>query len=257
MNTAKKIWLTVWIIATILLIMTAISLGIFFYRNPVKGLSDLEVTEENPELIIPIEGKYQLESLLAHNRYEVIDGVLYGYGDNDCGQLGVPISEDERTGKTRYVTSPVQIAEEVKYATAGMNTVLMLMEDGSVYVLGDNKNGQLGPALDEREYLGDKSEMIISYSYEPVLIMKDAVYVESGLYTLAAINDEGDLYMWGDNSFGEIGNGNRGEGLPTISIYYVSEPYLVKENIKDVRIDEFTVYATNYWDEVFAWGEQV
>lgn len=76
-----------------------------------------------------------------------------------------------------------------------------------------------------------------------------------GLFTLAAISENGELYMWGDNSFGEIGNGKRGNGLPTISECYTSKPYLVKKNIKDVRFEDSTVYATNYWDEVYVWGQ--
>ena len=306
METEKKIPLLVWIILDVLLIMAAIVLGIFFYHNSSKGPEELEVVEENPRLVIPIEERYQSHSQMVRTWYRITDGILYGtgknaygqlgigqlddlrvnytepiqiagnvvhvdscqatvvyltedhklwgMGDNFSGQLGVPIGEDERTGKKRYVTTPVLIAEKVRYAAVGIHNVIILKEDGSVYVLGGNETGQLGPTLDEREYLRDESEMIVSYSYEPVLIMENAVYVESGLYTLAAINDKGELYMWGDNSFGEIGNGNRGEGLPTISTYYVSEPYLVKKNMKDVRFDEFTVYATNFWDEIFAWG---
>lgn len=308
MNTEKKKPLIIWIILDVLMIGMAIILGIFFYCDPAKGPDELEVKEENPKLVIPLDKKYQSHSQLVRTQYRITDGILYGtgentsgqlgigqldalgvnytepiqiaenvvhvdscqstviylteehelwgMGDNFSGQLGVPIGEDERTGKKRYVTTPVLIAEEVKYAAVGGHNVIILKEDGSVYVLGSNENGQLGPTLDERKYLRDESEMIVSYSYEPILIMENAVYVESGLYTLSAIDDKGDLYMWGDNSFGEIGNGNRGEGLPTISTYYVSEPYLVKENIKDVRIDEFTVYATNYRDEVFAWGSR-
>lgn len=224
-------------------------------REGQLGTGKLDASEEGTREMVQIaENVVHVDSFQSTVVYLTEDNELWGMGDNFSGQLGVPIAKDDRTGKERYVTSPVLIAEGVKYATVGMNTVLMLMEDGKVYILGDNKNGQLGPTLDEREYLKDESSMIVTYSYEPILIMENAVYVASGLYTLAAINEKGELYMWGDNSFGEIGNGNRGEGLPTISIYYVSEPYLVKKNIKDVAFDEFTVYATNYWEEVYAWG---
>ncbi len=181
--------------------------------------------------------------------YITKEGELWGFGDNTYGQLGVSPKEGE------YIKIPRLIAENVIYADIGIGNVIMLKEDGSVYVTGWNYNGQLGPEMDEREeYLGE-SVALVPFSHEPSFVMKDAVYVNCGNYTMAAINEQGELFMWGDNSFGEIGNGKRGEGLPTISTYFESEPYLVLGAIKDVRFDNFTVYATNIWDETFVWGE--
>ncbi|MBQ9990610.1 MAG: hypothetical protein IJP31_06685 [Lachnospiraceae bacterium] len=234
----------------------AIVLGVFLYQNPSKGPGELEIVEVNPKLDIVIEEKYQHESHLVRNQYEIIDGILYGTGRNESGQLGVPPEQSRVSGMVGYVASPVLIAKEVKYATVGLNTVMYLTEEGQVYVLGNNKNGQLGPARGEMDVFNEEISMKTKYSHEPVLVMDHVVFISSGLYTLAAISDEGKLYMWGDNSFGEIGNGNRGEGLPTQCKYFVTEPYLVKENIKDVWFEEFTVYAVNYWDEVYAWGSR-
>lgn len=303
MKSEKK--LVIYICLDILVIIIAVFLGIWIWKQPSKEPGALEVREENPKLFIDLNEKYQNTSCLVRTQYRIKDGKLYGTGDNSDGQLGIGkrdelgvfygepvliaenvihvdacqssviyltqkgelwgigdnldgqlgVPKKERYGNDRYVTTPALITENVKYAAIGVGNVIMLKEDGSVYVLGWNQNGQLGPDMDERVYVRDESAVVIPYSYEPVLIMENAVYVECGLFTLAAISENGELYMWGDNSFGEIGNGKRGNGLPTISECYTSKPYLVKKNIKDVRFENSTVYATNYWDEVYVWGQ--
>lgn len=63
--------------------------------------------------------------------------------------------------------------------------------------------------------------------------------------------------MWGDNSFGEMGNGRVGNKMPTASIDVVSEPYLVMKNIRKVTIEEFTVYAETMQGEIYTWGDSV
>ena len=70
---------------------------------------------------------------------------LYRIGDNIDGQLRGPIEESgRRKSEKRYVTTPSLIATNVKYAVAGSDFVVILKQDGNLYVVGDNGNGQLG-----------------------------------------------------------------------------------------------------------------
>lgn len=57
------------------------------------------------------------------------------------------------------------------------------------------------------------------------------------------------------NSFGEIGNKRRGNGLPGVSTDVVSEPYLALKQVKSVRFEDYTVYAIDFQDREYCWGQ--
>ncbi|KAM7180597.1 X-linked retinitis pigmentosa GTPase regulator-like isoform 2-T2 [Macrochelys suwanniensis] len=87
--------------------------------------------------------------------------------------------------------------EKVKLAACGRNHTLVYTERGHVYAAGGNSEGQLG--------LGDTEERstfhLISFFTNQYKIKQLA----AGSYTSAALTEAGQLYVWGDNSEGQIG----------------------------------------------------
>lgn len=181
---------------------------------------------------------------------------LYGLGESIWGQLGTPVDEDKSDGHICIVTEPLFIADHVVYAELGNESAAFLKEDGSLYMLGNNRNGQLGDGTAKPVRAERFNTDAVLYSSEPVFVMDNVKFIAHGDYTMAAITGAGDLWMWGDNSNGLIGNGRRGNGLPTVSDDVVSEPYLTLKRIKKVRFDENTVYAEKFDGEMYAWGEE-
>lgn len=133
---------------------------------------------------------------------------------------------------------------------------MVLLKNEKLYILGDNANGQLGdgsakPVREDCYSLG-----ITPYSSEPIFVFDYVKFIASGSYTAAAITKTGDLWIWGDNSYGQIGNGRKGNEMPTASIDVVAEPYLVLKKIQSVKFENNTVYATDFENNVYAWGEE-
>ncbi|XP_053161282.1 X-linked retinitis pigmentosa GTPase regulator isoform X2 [Hemicordylus capensis] len=115
------------------------------------------------------------------------------FGSNNWGQLGF--------GTKNTVVKPTCVKalkpEKVKLSACGRNHTLIYTEQGNVYAAGGNSEGQLG--------LGDTEErstfQLISFFTNQHKIKQLA----AGSYTSAALTENGQLFMWGDNSEGQIG----------------------------------------------------
>ena len=120
------------------------------------------------------------------------------------------------------------------YLTTGYNSAA-ITENGDLYMWGENSAGEVG---------NNTTEIQLT----PTKVLSDVIFVDlcrsyrglSNNYdTVAAITENGDLYMWGGNSSGEVGNGlNKGNQL---------FPAKVMENVAYVDIE---TTMDNYGSEV-------
>ncbi|XP_069060335.1 X-linked retinitis pigmentosa GTPase regulator isoform X1 [Pleurodeles waltl] len=124
------------------------------------------------------------------------NGKLYMFGSNNWGQLGL------KSGNT--ITKPTCVkalkSEKVKFAACGRNHTLVYTDRGSVYAAGGNSEGQLGLGHTE-ETTGFKEITFFTNQYK-------IKQLSAGSNTSAALTVDGKLFMWGDNSEGQIGQAN-------------------------------------------------
>ena len=120
------------------------------------------------------------------------DGSLWGWGNNECGQLG--------DGTDTQRNSPIGMGTETNWRIAvsgGFHTVLV-RNDGSLWALGYNYYGQLGVGTYE------------PYGYyTPVKVgtENDWATVGAGYYFTLAIKSDGSLWSWGRGNLGQLGSG--------------------------------------------------
>ncbi|XP_028902398.1 X-linked retinitis pigmentosa GTPase regulator [Ornithorhynchus anatinus] len=114
-------------------------------------------------------------------------------GSNNWGQLGL--------GSKTTVNKPTCVKalkpEKVKFAACGRNHTLVCTEGGNVYAAGGNSDGQLG--------LGDTEERTTFHQISFFTSRYKIKQLSAGSNTSAALTEDGELYMWGDNSEGQIG----------------------------------------------------
>ncbi|XP_060550049.1 X-linked retinitis pigmentosa GTPase regulator isoform X6 [Pantherophis guttatus] len=131
-----------------------------------------------------------------HTSVVTENGKLYMFGSNNWGQLGL--------GTKNTVSKPTCVKvlkpEKVKLAACGRNHTLIYTEKRNLYATGGNSEGQLG--------LGGTEERSAFHLVSYFTSQHKIKQLAAGSYTSAALTEDGQLFMWGDNSEGQIGLGN-------------------------------------------------
>lgn len=170
--------------------------------------------------------------------YLTDDGKIYGVGQADsavfCGQ-------DVQPDANGVVREPVLLFEDCSYFSLGDGFVTAIKTDASLWFWGDSRHGQGTQVCDQIE--------------EPQQIAQNVQYAENFGATSAWIDFQGSLYLCGDNSKNQIGNGTSGCGDPDKLQDIVSTPYCALRNCLSFTVTENGVlYAKTSDGETYMWG---
>jgi alpha-tubulin suppressor-like RCC1 family protein len=121
------------------------------------------------------------------------DTLAWCWGDNRFGQLGLG-DTNGRTTPTRLDSS---LLSNVTQVAAGGRHTCALRNDGAILCWGDNRFGQLG--------LGDRDPRLVPT--EVSALGHDVSVLYAGGAHTCAINTDGAVYCWGDNRYGQLGDG--------------------------------------------------
>ena len=144
-------------------------------------------------------------SASGESRYALLeDGTLFAWGAAASdGRLGM-------SGSTRYVTAPEKIHKDVNIRSlrAGITVSGCLTDADELYLWGTLYS--YATALDEtgtaKAALIDGA--LLSYGSEPIRLYENVKDIAIGDAFIALILESGDVYTWGSNDFGQLGNGN-------------------------------------------------
>lgn len=123
------------------------------------------------------------------------DGTVWAWGSNSYGQIGNQTTEDQKL--------PVQVnigGKLAKLIAAGGAFSVAVTTDNIIYLWGYNGFGQLG-----------KDPTTNPFSKEPVEVVSSGIgavkAVAAGLDHILVMNDLGEIWAWGYNGYGQLGNG--------------------------------------------------
>ncbi|XP_001600404.1 RCC1 and BTB domain-containing protein 1 [Nasonia vitripennis] len=168
------------------------------------------------------------------------DGEVYSWGQNNCGQVSSGISSNQ--GAPRKVNSALTGKVVVSIA-CGQTSSMAVTDVGEVFGWGYNGVGQLGIG----NYVNQLSPCKVT-GLNGIVIEK----VACGYAHTLALSDEGALYVWGGNGFGQLGLGNKANACTPIKLN-VTEMGRISD-IATLHYNHISV-AMGQGGKIYMWGQ--
>lgn len=157
---------------------------------------------------------------------------VYGWGQNDSGQLGV--------GNFTEQSQPVQLSglANVQQVAEGQAFGAALLSDGTVDTWGYDGDGELGDGRIAPAY-----RLVPA----PVPGLDGVIQIAAGYQHVLALKSDGTVWAWGYNFFRELGNGTTADQATPIQVPGLS-------GIAQVSASFYDSMARGSDGSVWAWG---
>ena len=220
-------------------------------NNPMC-ISDISGSEVNGKRIKQIRMSDRGNVLAIDDSGKVIE-----WGVNSKGKLG--------NGLTDNKSLPICISDLQNNALNGKKIEKIFLSDANAFALdnngklyswgGGNFSGQLGNGSS----VSSKTPMCISDMDGSELKGKKIVNVILNYYVSIALDENGKVYVWGDNSKGQLGIGNTENQMLPICLNDLTGHIFYGKKITNITIAEDTntidFMACDYEGNAYVWGK--
>jgi|GEM_PF-3600313 Alpha-tubulin suppressor and related RCC1 domain-containing proteins len=166
-------------------------------------------------------------------------GNLYMWGNDEYGQIGDGSSTTNHDGNNVLApiklnglssgyTNAISASTKIVNANAGGYHSMAIDDQGGLYMWGYDGQTQIGDGNSSTNHSGSnvlapiKLNGLSSGYTNAISASTKIVDIAAGGYHSMAIDDQGGLYMWGLDAYGQIGDGNRTTNH--VGTYYVIAP---------------------------------
>ena len=172
------------------------------------------------------------------------------WGDGSKGQNGQGTWD---TDSGRYdLKSPGEVllpwTSNAVMISTGREFACSLLDDGSVYCWGNNNYGQLGDGT--TTYSGLPREVLLPSD-------RFAISIDSGDYHTCAVLDNGEMYCWGRQNYGNMGTG-KGSISSNNADYKIKVPVKVEipldKSVSFMGVGEYHGCAVMTDNSLWCWG---
>jgi hypothetical protein len=210
--------------------------------NTYGQLGNGDTTNSSIPVMVKLPSGVKAEAVSAGESFAMAlgsDGNVYAWGLNSSGQLG----DSTTTNSLAPVRVKLPSGVTAKEIFAAPAFSLAIGNDGNIYAWGSNVTGQLGDGTTTSSFAPVKVKMPAGVA---------ATEISAGSSFSLAIGSNGDIYAWGGNGFGQLGNGTKNNSsVPVL----VSMPAGVTG--KAVAGGRLFSAAVGSDGNVYAWGDNL
>ncbi len=194
----------------------------------------------------------EISSSYAHNTIKKMDGKVYATGCNGHGRLSIASTANALTYTPVILPSTVNASNKVKYIKDGIKQTTLLLQDGTVWSVGNNTNGELGNGTKTNSATFVQGKTTEGILQNVSIIGRNCGSLERSNDALntAVITKSGDIYTTGDNAYGQLGDETTTNSLyytkmkEKVYLKYQDSPLNMKEN-SQYQIDK-NKFTYNY-----------
>merc|ERR1712100_413684 len=197
------------------------------------GLGNFENSYNTPQLISSLKDVEFIECGYSYVFCKTFNNEIYCWGNNFYGQLGLGNINNQYTP----VLCSSLLTENVIDIKCGNIHTLVLISNGDALSCGHNNHEQLGREIDD-DY---------SSSFQKIEDLSEIIRIECGYYHSLCIDINNDLYVFGDNQYGQLGLGDTNNRNKPIK-----HPSL--SNIIDISSRGNHTFVKTSNNEIFAFG---
>ena len=212
---------------------------------------NLQTTNPNP-IPAKISNLTNIISIAAGNDFSLAlktDGTIYSWGSNFYGQLGrgEPLGESNPNPYT-YIPGQVlkdgeQILDHIIAISAGETHAIALDEYGNVWAWGVNSHSQLGIGA-------DFDTIPVRNRATQVVNINNVKQICAGRRSNIALKIDGTVWSWGDDIYGQLGDGRSGFGINSnvpVQVHNLT-------NVTDIVSGTSHCFAQKNDGAIWGWG---
>jgi len=145
----------------------------------------------------------QIAAGFDHSLVVTSSGQLYAFGYNGCGDLGNATNDgaDVANPTPTLVSLPGQVGPVTQVAAGGFQS-LVITASGQLYAFGQNEYGELGLTANSGSYVANPTPTLVTLPGATGTVAQ----IATGLSHSLAVTSTGQLYAFGDNDYGQLGN---------------------------------------------------
>ena len=184
----------------------------------------------------------------AHSIALSVDGAVYAWGENSSGQLGDGTTTDRLTPVQVLGTNGVGYLTAIITIAAGDEHNLAAGLEGTVYTWGNNVDGRLGDNTTT-----DRTTPVQVHGTNDVGYLNEIVAIAAGAGHSLALSYAGELYSWGDNKNGQLGDNTSTDRHTPVQVHGTNDVGYLLDALVISAGDNYSV-AVKYDRTAFAWG---